>query len=113
MNFQEAIDAGFKNFTNFKGRASRSEHNYFVLFSFLVQVVLEMIDPSLSFLAWCLFIIPNISVMVRRFHDINKSGWNYFWNFTCIGVFLVIYWNFFKAGDSGENFYGQDPLKRI
>ena len=62
MNFQEAIEAGFKNFSNFKGRASRSEHNYWVLFVFLVQFPLEMIDPNLGFFASLIFIIPNIVI---------------------------------------------------
>ena len=112
MNFQQAIKSGFKNFANFEGRASRSEHNYWYLFVFLIGVFEEIINPS-GYITSLVFFIPNISIMIRRFHDINKSGWNYFWCLTIIGIFPVIYWNFFKKGDSGENFYGDDSLKNL
>ena len=54
--------------------------------------------------------LPGTSVMVRRFHDINKSGWNYFWCLTVIGIIPIIYWLYFKEGDNGENFYGSNIL---
>ena len=121
MGFDEAIKSGFANYTNFKGRAIRSQHNFWYLFGVLVSVSTSMLDgligytnfddPSpLNSVASLLLFLPGVSVMVRRFHDINKSGWNYFWVFTIIGVIPVIYWLFFKEGDKSENFYGTNIL---
>ena len=45
MNFQQAIESGFKNFAKFEGRASRSEHNYWVLFVILIGMFAEIINP--------------------------------------------------------------------
>ena len=121
MNFFEAIQSGFSNYVNFKGRAIRSEHNYWFLFAMLVGGITAMLDFSIGYedfddpspinsLASLILFLPGISVMLRRFHDINKSGWNYFWCFTIIGVIPVIYWLCFKEGNNDKNFYVANPL---
>ena len=119
MSFGDAIKSGFNNYVNFNGRASRSEYNYWVLFIILLSIFALTLDPidlytgeggMLSNILSLALILPNVAVMIRRFHDINKSGWNYFWSLTIIGVFPVLYWLVFKAGDSGSNSYGVDPL---
>ena len=130
MNFSEAIKSGFSNYVNFKGRAIRSEHNYWFLFSFLLGAITGVLDfmmfgyedfsdsysresllqSPINTLASIILFLPGISVMIRRFHDINKSGWNYFWCLTIIGIIPVIYWTFFKEGNNEENFYGPNPL---
>ena len=121
MGFDEAIKSGFANYTNFRGRAIRSQHNFWYLFGVLVSIITSMLDglmgytdledPSpLNSIASLLLFLPGVSVMIRRFHDINKSGWNYFWVFTVIGAIPVIYWLFFKEGDKGKNFYGTNIL---
>ena len=54
-------------------------------------------------------LIPGIAAVVRRFHDIGKSGWWYFIAFVpCIGIFPLLYF-LVKPGDVGENQYGPDP----
>ena len=121
MNFFEAIQSGFSNYVNFKGRAIRSEYNYWLLFTLLVGAITgifdfligyeEFDDPSpINSLASLILFLPGISVMIRRFHDINKSGWNYFWCLTIIGIIPVSYWLFFKEGNNDKNFYGANPL---
>ena len=102
MNFFESIESGFSNYVNFKGRASRSEYLWWLLFATLVNLI--------PFVALVTF-LPSISLIARRFHDINKSGWNYFWCCTIIGIIPVIYWLCFKVGDNEDNFYGSNPLK--
>ena len=119
MSFGDAIKSGFNNYVNFNGRASRSEYNYWVLFIILLSIFALTLDPidlytgeggMLSNILSLALILPGVAVMIRRFHDINKSGWNYFWSLTIIGVFPVLYWLVFKAGDNGSNSYGVDPL---
>ena len=119
MSIVEAIKSGFNNYVNFNGRASRSEYNYWVLFIILLSIFALILDPidlytgeggMLSNILSLVLILPGVAVMIRRFHDINKSGWNYFWSLTIIGVFPVLYWLIFKAGDNGSNSYGVDSL---
>ena len=119
MSFGDAIKSGFNNYVNFNGRASRSEYNYWVLFTILLSIFALILDPidfytgeggMLSNLLSLALLLPGAAVMIRRFHDINKSGWNYFWSLTIIGVFPVLYWLIFKAGDNGSNSYGANPL---
>lgn len=54
MSFGEAIKSVFSKYANFKGRASRSEFWYFVLFSFIITTIIYIIAlilgrPSLLF----------------------------------------------------------------
>ncbi|NDD25908.1 MAG: DUF805 domain-containing protein, partial [Actinobacteria bacterium] len=69
MDFMGAIQAGFKNYANFRGVAKRSEYWYFVLFMILSSLVLSVIDTFIGFevigLAFSLVtLIPSLSVLV-------------------------------------------------
>lgn len=87
MTFVDAIKAGFKNFVNFKGTASRSEFWYWVLFTTLLGLVLDQVDQlsglggdtgmGLSSIASLVLFLPNLSVTFRRLHDAGFSGWLY------------------------------------
>ncbi len=75
-----------KNYADFSGRARRKEYWFFVLFSFIVAVILGLIDgltgsyiPELGVgilggIYLLAMFVPSISVTVRRLHDIDKSG---------------------------------------
>ena len=53
--------------------------------------------------------LPSLSALVRRLHDIGKSGWNYFVAFIPpVGAILLLL-DLCKDGDSGENKYGPSP----
>ena len=123
MNFVEAIKSVFSNYTNFNGRASRSEYNYWFLFCIILGALAEFINPTnysydglyqsggvLGIIFTIVLFLPGLAVGIRRLHDINKSGWNYLWYLTIIGIFPLIYWQFFKAGDNHSNSYGISPL---
>ena len=121
MNFIQAIKSGFVNYARFSGRASRSEFWYWTLFGYLLGVAVafleDFIDPigytnnivSLTNLLGILFILPNISVSVRRLHDVNKTGWLFFISLTIIGIIPLIIW-YCTKGTNGINPYGIDPL---
>lgn len=76
-----------KKYATFQGRARRKEYWYFLLFSFVINVVLIMIDGAMGtlnedtgmgFLSSIYSIgifLPSISAAVRRLHDTNHSGW--------------------------------------
>jgi uncharacterized membrane protein YhaH (DUF805 family) len=102
VRFSGAISSGFRNFANFKGKASRSEFWYWVLFTALLAVVLSLLEsliwtpelpvqvsddglrqnfeqvvssPSpLTTIASLVLFIPNLSMTARRFHDAGFSA---------------------------------------
>lgn len=83
MGFMEAVQSVvIKRFADFQGRSARSEYWYFVLFNFLVQFVLGLIGQGsenagniLGVIIGLALLIPGIAVTIRRFHDLDKSGW--------------------------------------
>ncbi len=120
MDFSSAVQSFFNKYATFEGRASRSEFWYAQLFIILTSFFLEFIEGLLgispfsevSILASIFqlgVLIPSIAIIVRRLHDINKSGWWYFLVLTIIGVIPVLYW-FCTKGNDHENDYGTNPL---
>jgi uncharacterized membrane protein YhaH (DUF805 family) len=120
MTFLTAIKTCFSKYITFSGRASRSEYWYFTLFTLLaafgtlaLDIVLASnlgLPPIFYTVASIAIILPSLSVLVRRLHDVNKSGW---WYFICfvplVGVLLILYWAVSK-GTSGPNRFGPDPI---
>jgi len=74
MPFLAAIKSGFRNYANFKGRASRSEFWWWSLFALVLQLVTSDSDLLGSVVSLGL-LIPGLAVHVRRLHDTNRSGW--------------------------------------
>ena len=112
MTFVESIEHVISNYFNAKGRASRSEYWWWYLFTLLASTALSLVGVifdkllSLTFtstiLTWGFIIliwIPTICVQIRRYHDINRSGW---WILCPVVNFVFL----FFAGDEGENDYG-------
>lgn len=97
-----------RNYANFRGRASRTEFWYFVLFLFLYLLVVAGIfllcgDSSKysAKFAGLPFLLPYLSVMVRRLHDIGRSGW---W----AGGYLLVFVASWAAGiASGKPGYAE------
>ena len=103
------------NYANFEGRARRKEYWMFVLINTIISFVLRFVDGIISGPeGWVLGVvytlavmIPSIAVSVRRFHDINKSGW---WVLG-LSLFVVVGWIWglvlaCKDSDIGDNSYG-------
>ncbi|WP_039018361.1 DUF805 domain-containing protein [Halocynthiibacter namhaensis] len=135
MGFKEAIRTClFEKYITFSGRASRSEYWWFYLFlvlclatfAIIFAVVMSM-QPSNTAIGVIFTIlglplvalyIPLISVMVRRFHDRDMSGWLVLVAMLAgaipyIGVLISI-WFFVMTvmkGTEGDNRFGSDPLK--
>ncbi len=128
-NYAEPIGMGgafskaFKNFVNFRGRASRGEFWWFMLASILIGIVFSIIDaslfdpvyspmfdamvaPTVLGAAWNLVVLfPTLAVSARRLHDIGKSGWWWLIALTGIGIILLIVW-WAQEGDKEANAYG-------
>lgn len=84
MTFAQSLtrNLGPEYLFKFRGRASRSEYWWFLLFIFLVDmglVVLIRLLPEvgviINFAIGLILLPPNIGVTVRRLHDRNLSGW--------------------------------------
>ncbi len=138
MGFGEAISTCFKKYFDISGRARRSEYWFWCLFTFLVGLVTGWI-PFVGIIITLALLIPNITVTVRRLHDVGLSGWFYFaplgltiavvllgfllglitksviwgvviYTLGCIGVF--VWWLFFvliKDSTPGANKWGDSP----
>jgi uncharacterized membrane protein YhaH (DUF805 family) len=120
-----------RRYFDFSGRSSRSEYWMFVLFQFLLimafiivgvmfaglgaspeggpSTALTAIIVLLGLLYFGLFLIPSISVVVRRFHDQDMSGWFYLLAFVPFGSIVMIVF-MCRKGTDGPNRFGDDPL---
>lgn len=103
------------NYVNFKGRARRREFWHFFLANFITYLVLSVIEVELGIayyltLAFLAFIfIPSISVTVRRFHDLGKSGkYALLYLLIFVGAVMIMYYTI-QDGDEGANKYGESP----
>ena len=100
-----------QNYATFKGRASRSEYWYFVLFNIIFSIVLGFVSgivdlPILYTIYSLVLLIPSIAVAVRRMHDVGKSGW-----FILIPIYDLIL--ACTQGVKGENEYGTEPNDNV
>ena len=110
----------FRKWNDINGRANLSEFWYFILFQTILYFLIYFIDDYIGI--WYLdytgyewgaveifysiiAFIPNITITVRRLHDVNKSGWNLLWYITIIGILYVLFLNILK-GTNGDNYYG-------
>ncbi len=114
VGFGQAITLGLKKYVTFNGRASRSEYWYFLLFYMILSIITRILDaaigaPVLSTLLIVVAFIPLLSILIRRLHDIGRSGWWYLIWITVIGAFVLLYWLCQKGGVD-DNQYGPGPV---
>ena len=113
MNFFEAVKSAFSKYGVIAGRSLRSEYWYFQLFIFIGGLVSAVPDIQIGGPVYVIFVlavlVPNITVTVRRLHDVDRSGWWWFIPLTIIGLIPFLYW-MCKKGDEGENRFGPEPL---
>lgn len=108
----------FAKYAVFRGRANRRQFWIFLLFAWLINALVIWLTGgyddmgNVSFFAWltgAVFILPTLSVTVRRLHDTDRSGW-WWW----IGAVPLIgqIWLFILLvlpGTYGPNRYGSMP----
>ena len=113
MTFADSIITVFSKYTDFSGRASRSEFWWFYLFTTIVSVPLGIVDGILfgieyedpAWLSWLwrlAILLPTLAAGVRRIHDHGESGW----------FILVPFYNLYLMivdGQPQPNLYGQVP----
>ncbi len=126
----------FREYANFKGRASRAELWYFLLFWAIFYFVIIIIDQKIGYSFFTLSdlpfsqyiplakvysevgilvffyrpltIIPSFAVIVRRLHDLNLSGkWAWIFIIPPLGILLLLY--LVKPGQRIKNKFGDIP----
>ncbi len=114
-----------KKYAEFGGRLSRKGYWYFVLANFLVATAISLVEyvirgmpsyssyyettlvlPSIYSLA---ILVPSLAAMVRRLHDIGKSGWNVLLSLIPLVGSIVLLVFLFQRGDQEDNKYGAVP----
>lgn len=108
MTFTDAVKSAFRKYVVFSGRASRSEYWWFALFIVISSIVTGILDLALfgtsvstgtSYSATTAFtpistlfslaiLLPSLAVSVRRFHDLDRTGW---WTLVWAGPMVVLF----------------------
>ena len=119
-----------ENYVNFSGRARRKEFWMFHLFLIIITTICIGLDNILGTVVamdagsfglivlpfgWLFFLcgifhfLPSLSLVVRRLHDVGKSGsWYLIGLIPIIGnVFLIVF--LCSEGDKNENKWGLNP----
>lgn len=119
-----------ENYVNFSGRARRKEFWMFQLFLIIITTICISLDNILGTVVamdagpfglivlpfgWLFFLcgifhfLPSLSLVVRRLHDVGKSGsWYLIGLIPIIGnVFLIVF--LCSEGDKNENKWGLNP----
>ena len=124
MGFVDAVMSCLKGSLTFDGRASRSEYWWFALaymgivmgtsvISGVLAVILGdaggLIGLLLTLIVYIGLIPAILSAIVRRLHDLGKSGW---WYWICliplVGAILLLVW-MVMDGEPQPNAYGDVP----
>ena len=118
------------NYANFKGRARRKEYWMFVLVNAIILIACMVLDNMLGRVfmmdagplgeislgyGWLYFICtlvhftPALGLVVRRLHDVGKSGWFYLIFLIPIigGIWLLVL--YCTEGQKQDNKWGPDP----
>lgn len=138
MTFFQSVHSVFSKYATFRGRASRSEFWYFVLFNFILSAVISIIvysqipietiaasDPEGFYMSvyqsmpgWAstllsvytlVLILPSLAVTVRRLHDTGRGGG---WIFISIVPIIGNIWYFILMvlpSQQGYNRFGPQP----
>lgn len=123
MNFGEAVKHCFRNYANFRGRASRSEYWYFLLLYPILTVVFAISQAynesqnsgptfrltDAAILVYSLLVIgmvvPAISSGIRRLHDTGRSAQWLLLNFIPFGGLIILLF-LCEEGDDVPNRFG-------
>ena len=102
------------NIFNFKGRSTRSDFWFVVLANLIINhLIIGVITgfvPQLEILSTIYSVvsfIPGIALVVRRYHDINKSGGNFLWVLVPLAGWIIVIIHLVTASVNENNKYGE------
>lgn len=110
-----------KQYADFSGRARRKEYWMYTLFNLIFAITAAILDNILGttfgeipygviYLLYALVVfIPGLAVLVRRLHDIGKSGWMIFISLIPLigSIWLLIL--LVTDSEHGSNKWGSNP----
>ncbi|HAT6805050.1 TPA: DUF805 domain-containing protein [Citrobacter freundii] len=115
--FNQYFMGALRQYSNFKGRSSRAEYWWFLLFITVIGLFIIILDfilfdyseiPGIIFsLAMTL---PCLAALVRRLHDTGRSGWWYFISLIPVvgGIILIVF--LCQKSEPAENKWGSVPV---
>lgn len=101
----------WQNYTNFSGRARRSEYWFVVLANVLVALVnvIPYAGQALYSLYAIAILVPTLALIVRRLHDLGKEWYNIFFLLIPIaGQIIMLVW-LCTDSQAGANKFGENP----
>jgi uncharacterized membrane protein YhaH (DUF805 family) len=110
-----------KKYAVFSGRARRKEYWFFYLFNMIFGIVAMILDNVFGiaiedlgygpiYLLYGLAVfLPGLGVLVRRLHDVGKSGWFFFVVLIPIAGTIWLLVLLCRDSMSAENQYGSNP----
>lgn len=129
MGFFGAIGSAYTNILNFSGRASRAEYWWFTLWQFsaifivtfcatlyfasLPPVQAEALALRFGGISSVVFLLgfwlPSLSLLIRRLHDSDHSGWWFFIPvIPLIGTIILLFF-LLMPSSHGRNRFGNHP----
>lgn len=108
------VDYLKNNYANFNGRISRRQYWMFALYSFVISIVFNIAIAILPFLAILSLIyslallVPSFSLIIRRLHDVNLSGWFLLVAIVPVLGALALLFLLCMPGDKGDNKFGPE-----
>ena len=112
-----------KHYVDFNGRARRMEYWCFALFQMIAVILACVLGFALDYLFGTPgivttvlvvlvslgLVLPGFAVLLRRLHDIGKSGWWVFISLVpCVGSIILLVFLFLDS-QPGTNAYGPNP----
>jgi uncharacterized membrane protein YhaH (DUF805 family) len=113
ISFKNAVKSGIGKSFTFSGRSSRSEYWWWMLASILFQIICTIIavlgNVGVAAIFPILLVLPTATMIVRRLHDLEKSGWWFLIVLIPLVGMLYLIYLFIQEGDMNENIYGTVP----
>lgn len=109
--FQIFWNAVRNHYADIEGRSSRTEYLWFIIIQSAIRFVLTFVMSGSEFGGIFLYVLnlslffPGLSLMIRRCHDTNRSG--YILLFPLVNIFALL-----RRGDIFINKYGRPPLNQ-
>lgn len=125
MSWLNYLVLPYFNAFDYSGRSRRLEYAVFnllgtylglIAFGVILLVfaaVLGLPEDAIYLILAAVVIVPNLSLIVRRFHDLGMSGWYAFLLLIPFVNFVVAIILAFRPGQKGENRYGKDPKEKV
>lgn len=106
--------AVLENYANFEGRLSRGGFWWFVLANILISIGFSIIGQIigfvfLSFIYSLAVLVPSIAAVVRRLHDVGKTGLLALLGLIPIIGAIILIVMCIPEGDTEANEYGPPP----